>query len=138
MSTFDYEANCYVVTPELPVVDLPAAQKWLQETLAFNTAWVWENNFAAMQCGEVQLYLRVTKPPIPPVRCYLHIKNADAVHELCARHHATIADNRQSKPWGMREFAVQSPDGHVIRIGHGENRVDELAGFTPGRTLPDA
>ena len=24
----------------------------------------------------------------------------------------------QSKPWGMREFAMTTPDGHRLNIGH--------------------
>jgi hypothetical protein len=138
MSTFDYDANCSVVIPELPVTDLSAAQHWFQEMLAFKTAWVWENSFAAVQCGDVQLYLRVTPSPISLVRCYLHVKNADAVHELCSRHNATIVDKVESKPWGAREFAVQSPDGHVLRIGHGEKGVDEISNFTLGERQADA
>ena len=133
MSEYDYDANCLVVTPEIPVVDLFAAQNWLQEILEFKTAWVWEDSFAAMQCGEVQLYLRKSDKPIVSVRCYLHVKDAQPLYDLCIQRGAVIVDEMESKPWGAREFAVQSPDGHIFRIGHGEKRVDEISRFTLGK-----
>jgi hypothetical protein len=47
---------------------------------------------------------------------------------------AVIIDALESKPWGAREFAVQTSDGHVLRIGHGEKRIDEISNFTLGST----
>jgi catechol 2,3-dioxygenase-like lactoylglutathione lyase family enzyme len=47
----------------------------------------------------------------------------------------TIAEPLEYRPWGMREFAVRDPDGHVLRFGHGEKTVAEIPRF---RTAPSA
>jgi catechol 2,3-dioxygenase-like lactoylglutathione lyase family enzyme len=124
--------NCLDVVPELPVADLAVARKWFQDALGFRTAWVWEDSFAAVCDGEVQLYLRRIETPAAGVRCYLHVKDADRSYDRCKRHGAQIVDELESKPWGAREFAVETPGGHIIRVGHGEKRVDEISRFRLG------
>jgi catechol 2,3-dioxygenase-like lactoylglutathione lyase family enzyme len=125
-------SNCLDIVPELPVADLLAAETWFHDLLGFQTVWVWEDSFAAVGCGEVQVYLRKTEGPRENVRCYLHVKDADRLYERCKQYGGAIVDEIESKPWGMREFAVTSPDGHILRIGHGEKRVDEIFQFKPG------
>jgi predicted enzyme related to lactoylglutathione lyase len=120
---------CLAVVPELPVVDLAGALRWFDEVLAFGTAWVWEDSFAAVANGEVQLYLRKVDDPPAGVRCYLHVADADAWYARCQTHGAVIVDPLASKPWGAREFTTQTPDGHTLRIGHGEKRIDEITNF---------
>jgi catechol 2,3-dioxygenase-like lactoylglutathione lyase family enzyme len=120
------------VVPELPVTDLADAQKWFRDMLGFRTAWVWEDNFAAVCCGDVQLYLRKIDTPAATVRCYLHVKDADRLYDRCKQQGARIIDELASRPWGEREFAVEGPGGHLLRIGHGERRVDEIGQFKLG------
>jgi len=132
LQTSEHDSNCLDVVPELPVLDLPGAQKWFQDTLGFRTAWVWEDSFVAVSSGEVQLYLRKTDSPAAGMRCYLHVKDADRLYDRCKQHGARIVDELESKPWGAREFAVEAPGGHLLRIGHGEKRVDEISQFAVG------
>jgi GNAT superfamily N-acetyltransferase len=126
------DSCCLDVVPELPVADLAEAQRWFRETLGFRTAWVWEDRFAAVSNGDVQLYLRKEGAAIAAVRCYLHVKDADALHDRCRQRGVRIVAPLESQPWGMREFAVETPDGHLLRIGHGERRIDEIDRFKRG------
>lgn len=125
-------SNCLDVVPELAVTDLAAARDWFRDQLAFHTAWVWEDSFAAVASGDVQLYLRKTHEPIAAVRCYLHVRDADRLYERCKEHGAKIVEDLESRPWGMCEFAVEAPGGHNLRIGHSEKRVDEISQFQVG------
>ena len=136
MPDANLEFSCLAVVPELAVAQLASAQKWFHEVLAFRTAWVWEDSFAAVANGEVQLYLRRTEGPFAAVRCYLHVKDADALYDRCQQQGAVIVDELESKPWGAREFAVEAPGGHTLRIGHGEKRVDEIGQFKLGDGSP--
>jgi catechol 2,3-dioxygenase-like lactoylglutathione lyase family enzyme len=132
VSTNEHASNCLDVVPELPVADLGEALNWFRDTLGFETAWVWQDSFAAVRCGQVQLYLRKTESPAAPVRCYLHVRDADRLYARCKEASVRIVDELESKPWGAREFAVENSDGHILRIGHGESRVDEISEFKPG------
>jgi catechol 2,3-dioxygenase-like lactoylglutathione lyase family enzyme len=49
---------------------------------------------------------------------YLHVDDADAYHAQAQAAGATILQPADDKPWGMREFAIKTPDGHRIMIGH--------------------
>jgi len=114
---------------ELPVTNIRAALRAL-EGLGFTTAWEFEDDFASV-FGEpnIEIYLRLEEPPIQPVRLYLHVDDADscyAEYQRCAE----LVEPIRNTPWGMREFAVRTVDGHVLRVGHGEERVDEITAFT--------
>jgi len=112
------------------------AQKWFQDVLSFRTAWVWKDSFAAVFSGEVQMYLRKTDSPGAGMRCYLHVKDADRLYDRCQQQRGRIVDELESKLWGAREFAVEAAGGHILRIGHGEKRVDEISQFTVGERSP--
>jgi len=61
------------------------------------------------------------------------VTDADRLHALYRERGVAIAEPLESKPWGMREFAVCDPDGHCLRFGHGEKTVAEIPGFLAAR-----
>ena len=96
---------------------------------------MWDDGrFAAVFHGDVvQIYFAQTEAPVAPMTFYVNVDDADRLHALCRKRGVTIVEPLASKPWGMREFAVRDPDGHVFRFGHGEKTVAELPRFTqPG------
>jgi catechol 2,3-dioxygenase-like lactoylglutathione lyase family enzyme len=44
------------------------------------------------------------------------VDNVDAVHQRCVTHGLDITHPPTDEPWGVREFHVRHPDGHVFRI----------------------
>ena len=48
---------------------------------------------------------------------YLRVDDVDACHAQLQANGATSLDDVADKPWGMREFAVETPDGHRIMFG---------------------
>jgi catechol 2,3-dioxygenase-like lactoylglutathione lyase family enzyme len=48
---------------------------------------------------------------------YITVDDADLVYAELAERGASISASPESKPWGMREFGVRTPDGHRIQVG---------------------
>lgn len=48
---------------------------------------------------------------------YLRVDDADAFYEEVKAAGARILSQIETKPWGMREFSVASPEGHRLAIG---------------------
>ena len=54
--------------------------------------------------------------------CYIRVQNVDEMYQVFAKANLPAVgipriDRLESKPWGMREFAVVDSDGNLIRIG---------------------
>ncbi len=118
------------LTPQLPVLDVRATQEYYRDVLGFRIAWLWKNDYGAVQKGDTQIYLTRVDEPEPPVCCCVDVEDADAAYEVCRSKGANIVSEIETKPWGMREFTLQDPDGHLFRIGHGVKRVDGIESFT--------
>jgi hypothetical protein len=50
-------------------------------------------------------------------------------HGRC-RPDAGVVSELELKPWGVREFSLQDPDGNILRIGHSEDKAAEPEKFT--------
>jgi uncharacterized glyoxalase superfamily protein PhnB len=48
---------------------------------------------------------------------YLYIDGIDRYYEEIAAKGALLTSAPQDKPWGLREFGMQTPDGHRITCG---------------------
>ena len=48
---------------------------------------------------------------------YVTVDDVDAVYSDFVSRGARISRAPESKPWGMREFALKTPDGHRITFG---------------------
>ncbi len=48
---------------------------------------------------------------------YLQVDNVDAFYERAVAAGATLPKTLRTEPWGMREFAMQTPDGHRMTFG---------------------
>lgn len=48
---------------------------------------------------------------------YLIVEGLDLLHRELAARGAQVISAPADEPWGLREFAVRTPDGHRIRFG---------------------
>jgi catechol 2,3-dioxygenase-like lactoylglutathione lyase family enzyme len=48
---------------------------------------------------------------------YVNVQDVDGIYVELASRGAPITSPPQTKPWGMREFALRTPDGHRITFG---------------------
>lgn len=118
------------VQPVLPVSDVLRAARWFSDVLGF------ELDFVA---GEPPSYARVKH--VPPSRdqgeaVYLRLwqcgprkaeawcgeivihvgQDVDGLHAAYRQRGVTVLESPTSQPWGLREFAIREPDGHVLRF----------------------
>lgn len=120
------------VQPVLPVSDVQRAARWFSEILGF------ELDFIA---GEPPSYARVKH--VPPSRdqgeaVYLRLwqcgggaqgaapwlgeivihvgHDIDGLHAAYVQRGVTVVEPPTSQPWGLREFAIREPDGHLLRF----------------------
>jgi catechol 2,3-dioxygenase-like lactoylglutathione lyase family enzyme len=112
----------------LAVHDLDASTHFFEQ-LGFNVVrkpegWVF------VQRDNCMIMLGDCRDALPPGKLgdhnwfgYLRVDNADAFFEELQGKPIKILSPIATKPWGMREFCVVSPEGHRIVIGQsvGEN-----------------
>jgi len=49
--------------------------------------------------------------------CYLYVDDATGLYAHAKHEKAEIIKEIRDEPWGVREFALRTPDGHRIMIG---------------------
>ena len=80
--------------------------------------------WAFLRRGSCQIRLGDCPEAVPMSKCqdhswfaYLHVKNsAELFREFCQKD-VPIWHALEDKPWGFREFAIVTPDGHRIVFG---------------------
>jgi uncharacterized glyoxalase superfamily protein PhnB len=117
------------LVPNLPVRDVPAAQQWYEEVLGLGINWLWEDNFGSVGGDHVELFLYESDAPHPTI-CSIFVDDVEAVYERCRERGGEIVSDLEAKPWGVREFSIRDPDGHVFRIGRGERDVSDVPQFS--------
>jgi catechol 2,3-dioxygenase-like lactoylglutathione lyase family enzyme len=110
------------ITPQLPVADVAAAQRWYHEILGLDIAWTRGDSFGAVRGKGIELYFAKSEAPQAPTICCVLVDDADFAYALCRERNAPIVEKIASTPWGTREFTLRDPDGHLLRIGHSTRR----------------
>jgi uncharacterized glyoxalase superfamily protein PhnB len=54
---------------------------------------------------------------------YVTVDDVDALHAELRARGAAIVRSPETKPWGMREFALRTPDGHRLTFGSGVSSI---------------
>ncbi|MFO0859485.1 MAG: bleomycin resistance family protein [Phycisphaerales bacterium] len=49
----------------------------------------------------------------------IFVEGVDDIHAKCVSAGLTVLMAPTNEPWGMREFHLQHPDGHVLRVSQG-------------------
>ena len=116
--------------PNLPVRDVPAAQRWYREVLGFEINWIWNDDFGSVGGDRVELFLFESDDPKPAI-CSLFVDDVDLVYDGVRERGGEIVSALELKPWDVREFSVRDPDGNVFRIGAGGTKsIREIPQFT--------
>lgn len=117
--------------PKLPVSDMERSIAYYQEALGLDLAWrTVDGSLAALATGEIEVLLLVpwTGEGVPTAQSsYVYVEDPDA---LCAEFQAAgadIVDPVASRPYGMRDFVVRDPDGHLFTLGRGEEALRDVA-----------
>ena len=124
----------------LAVRDLATSKRFYVEKLSFAEdfsvdGWVFLSRGACkLRLGHCPDALPMSQVQDHSWFAYFHVRDASGLYRECLAHGVDIWHALGDKPWGMREFAVVTPDGH--RIVFGERLPDAEPGAAPdtGRT----
>ena len=58
---------------------------------------------------------------------YLHVRDAAGLYRDCVARGVEVWHPLADKPWGMREFAIVTPDGHRIVFGETVPDAEQVA-----------
>ena len=107
----------------LAVNDLEASRRFYCEQLGFAEDFR-VDGWAFLSRGACQLRIGDCPDAQPISTCqdhswfaYLHVHEAAALYQEFIGKNVTIWQRLADKPWGMREFAIATPDGHRIVFG---------------------
>jgi uncharacterized glyoxalase superfamily protein PhnB len=107
----------------LAVRDLAAAKAFYMEKLAFAEdfsvdGWAFLSRGACrLRLGDCPEAKAMSDSPDHSWFAYLHVGDARGLYEEVVQSGVEIWHPLADKPWGMREFAVVTPDGHRIVFG---------------------
>ncbi len=115
----------------LAVHDLAGSTRYFVETLGFSKEWNEGDNWQGLVRGGVRVNLGRCPDALPPGELGDHTyfgfcstDDVDALHAEFAAKSALILSGPKDKPWGWREMAVATPEGHRMMfaewIGGGE------------------
>ncbi len=108
----------------LAVPNVKATARYFQESLGFDLAPIVDEGWRFLKRGNCRVMIGDCPNALHPSElgdhnyfAYLVVVDIDS---LFAEYQATGVAFRADvadKPWGMREFAVETPDGHRIMFG---------------------
>jgi uncharacterized glyoxalase superfamily protein PhnB len=125
------------VTPILNVASVPASMRWF-ESMGWQRSFSWngkgaiahaadsndygEADFGGVRIGEVDVFLSQTPANQRRDATFMSwwmsaTDEVDALYRRAKELSYRIVREPFDAPWGVREFHVQHPDGHVMRIG---------------------
>ena len=107
----------------LAVNDLAASRRFYLEKLGFVEDFN-VDGWAFLRRGACRLRLGHCPGAVPMAQApdhswfaYLHVRDAAGLYAETVRQGVEIWHELADKPWGMREFAIVTPDGHRIVFG---------------------
>ena len=107
----------------LAVNDLDASKRFYVERLGFSED-LSVDGWSFISRGACQLRLGHCPDAVPISKCqdhswfaYLHVSDARALYAELSAAGVAMWHHLEDKPWGFREFAIVTPDGHRIVFG---------------------
>jgi predicted enzyme related to lactoylglutathione lyase len=108
----------------LAVHDVRASAKFYVEALGFQVVqeppgWIFvKKDDCMVMLGECPDDMHPSQLGCHNWYAYLLVDDADDYRETLRRSGVKPLAEIEDKPWGLREFCVQTPDGHRLVIGH--------------------
>ena len=110
--------------PVLAVHDLARSAAWYRDVLGCETRDPDPGNWTFCRSGAIDFMLGRCPDAMPASNlgdhsyvAYLRVDDLRAFYDRALDAGAEILKPPTDEPWGMREFAVRSPDGHRFTLG---------------------
>ena len=112
--------------PVLPVADVAASVAFFSTVLGFDIDSLKGSppTHARVRSGDgsygqrMFIHLSLAKvSPVPAIELRIHVgRELDGLHEVYQRRGARVVQEPKTEPWGLREFVVREPNGHLLRF----------------------
>ena len=103
--------------PNLYVRDVGVALAFYRDLLGMEVhAEFPDGSFAMLGGGAAEVAL-VRQDDPQPAEAYLYVTGVEALLALCEAAGFAITREIATQPWGLRDFVVRDPDGHLIGVG---------------------
>ena len=104
--------------PELPVSDVVKSQTFYRDKLGFEIAWTDPTkSIGAVNKDEAVIFLR-RQQQVFPNTIWIFVDNVDSTYEEFVAASITISEPIETKPLGIRQFAIKDPDGNKFIFHH--------------------
>ncbi|VTU35312.1 Glyoxalase-like domain protein [Variovorax sp. PBL-H6] len=116
------------VQPVLPVADAARAARYFCDVLGFELDFIAGEppSYARVKKGDRSygdpVYIRLWQCRRGEAQAWrgeivIHVgQDVDGLHAAYAKRGVNVVEPPTSQPWGLREFAIREPDGHVLRF----------------------
>ena len=116
---------CDLAIPTLPCRSVSATVAFYKRLGFGGGAHEFNSEYAILRRGTVELHFFTHAELVPSdssAGCYIRVLDVESIfHAFSSSQLPRIGiprmDALESKPWGLREFAVVDPDGNLLRIG---------------------
>ncbi len=113
----------------IAVPDLKTSSTFYRDVLGFSIHTVPDPGWLFYVLGECMIMAGQCPDAIPPSKlgdhryfAHLEIDDIDAYYEAVQKKGAKIGKTLRDEPWGMREFSVETSDGHRIMFASQINK----------------
>ncbi len=113
----------------IAVPDLKISSAFYRDVLGFSIHQIPDPGFLFYVSGECTIFAGECSDEIHPSKlgdhsyfAYLEIDDIDAYYESVCAKGAKIRKPLRDEPWGMREFGVETADGHRIMFASQINK----------------
>lgn len=115
------------IVPLFFTLDIPKTLEYYREKLGFECLGTWQDPpvYAIVARDQHAIHFRCAAPPVANpekypeelLDLYVHVENADALHEEYVRRGVETVRQLGETPWNTREFVVKDCDGRLLAFG---------------------
>lgn len=115
------------IVPLFFTLDIPKTLEYYREKLGFECLGTWQDPpvYAIVARDQHAIHFRCAAPPVANpekyseelLDAYVHVENADALHEEYVRRGVETVRELGDTPWNTREFVVKDCDGRLLAFG---------------------
>jgi catechol 2,3-dioxygenase-like lactoylglutathione lyase family enzyme len=101
-----------------PVPDVEKAQAYYRDVLGFEIAWTLEDKSMGAAGREDIAIFFLKQTQITPTHHWIFAEDIDATYQEMKTRKANITDDIENKPWDLRQFTIEDPNGHRFTFHH--------------------